>query len=105
MASDVVVSSIKVMNQYLVKLDCFDGTNFTRWQDKMTFLLTALKVHYVLDPDLTPIPEPTEDDSDELKKERKKCKEDELLCHGHIMNTLYDCLYDLYMDTQSATKI
>ena len=52
MASDAVVSSIKVMNQDLVKLDRFDGTNYTRWQDKMTFLLTALKVHYVLDPDL-----------------------------------------------------
>ena len=103
MASDAVVSSIKVMNQDLVKLDRFDGTNYTRWQDKMTFLLTALKVHYVLDPDLQPIPEPTENDSEELKKERKKRKEDELLCRGHILNTLSDRLYDLYTDNPSAT--
>jgi hypothetical protein len=61
----------------------------------MTFLLTALKVHYVLDPDLTPIPEPTENDSEEVKKERMKRKEDELLCRGHILNTLSDLLYDL----------
>ncbi|XP_050890241.1 uncharacterized protein LOC127095614 [Lathyrus oleraceus] len=105
MASDAVVSSIKVMNQDLVKLDRFDGTNYTRWQDKMTFLLTALKVHYVLDPDLQPIPEPTENDSEELKKERKKRKEDELLCRGHILNTLSDRLYDLYTDNPSATEI
>jgi len=37
------------MNQDFVKLDKFDGTNFTRWQDKMKFLLTALKIFYVLD--------------------------------------------------------
>lgn len=71
----------------------------------MIFLLTALKVHYVLDPDLTSIPESTEDDSVELKKEHKKRKEDELLCRGHILNMLYDCLYDLYTNTQSAIKI
>ncbi|XP_058752781.1 uncharacterized protein LOC131625959 [Vicia villosa] len=105
MASDAAVSSIKVMNQDLVKLDRFDGTNYTRWQDKMTFLLTALKIQYVLDPDLPPIPEPIDDDSDEVKKERKKRKEDELLCRGHILNTLSDRLYDLYTDNPSAVEI
>lgn len=105
MASDAAVSSIKVMNQDLVKLGRFDGINLTKWQDKMIFLLTALKIHYVLDPNLTPVPESTEDDSDELKKERKKHKEDELLCRVHILNMMLDRLYDLYMDTQSGTEI
>ncbi|XP_050900957.1 uncharacterized protein LOC127107683 [Lathyrus oleraceus] len=105
MASDATVLSIKVMNQDLVKLDRFDGTNYTRWQDKMTFLLTALKVHYVLDPDLAPIHEPSENESEEVKKECKKRKEDELLCHGHILNTLSDRLYDLYTDNPSAIEI
>ncbi|XP_058762700.1 uncharacterized protein LOC131636071 [Vicia villosa] len=71
----------------------------------MTFLLNALKVHYVLDPHLTPIPEPTENDSEEVKKERMKRKEDEMLCRGHILNTLSDRLYDLYTDNSSATEI
>lgn len=105
MATDESVLSIKEMNQDLLKLDRFNGTNFTCWQDKMTFLLVALKIRYVLDPDLTPIPEPIEDDTDEVKKERKKRKEDELLYHGHILNALSDCLYDIYTDTQSATNI
>ncbi|XP_050909718.1 uncharacterized protein LOC127123551 [Lathyrus oleraceus] len=104
MASDAAVSSIKVMNQDLVKLDLFDGTNYTRWQDKMTFLLTALKVHYVLDPYLAPIIEPLENESEEVKKERKKREEDELLCRGNILNTLSDHLYDLYTDNPSATE-
>ncbi|XP_050918443.1 uncharacterized protein LOC127135857 [Lathyrus oleraceus] len=105
MATDASVSSIKLMNQDLVKLDRFDGTNYTRWQDKITFLLTALKIQYVLDPDLETIPEPTENDTDEVKKERRKRKEDELLCRGHILNTLSDRLYDLYTNTASTKKI
>ncbi|XP_050918467.1 uncharacterized protein LOC127135885 [Lathyrus oleraceus] len=98
MASDVVVSSIKVMNQDLIKLDRFDGTNYIRWQDNMTFLSS-------LYPDLALIPKPSENDSEEVKKERKKRKEDELLCRGHILNMLSDRLYDLYTDNSSATEI
>ncbi|XP_050889113.1 uncharacterized protein LOC127094302 [Lathyrus oleraceus] len=105
MAIDASVSNIKVMNQDLVKLDYFDGTNFTHWQDKMMFLLATLNIHYVLDPDLTQFPEPTEDNVDEVKKERKKRKEDELLCRGHILNILSDHLYDLYNNTQSTKEI
>ena len=46
-------SAFKVMNQDFMKLDRFDGTNYTRWKDKMMFFLTALKVAYVLDPNLS----------------------------------------------------
>ncbi|XP_050875743.1 uncharacterized protein LOC127079406 [Lathyrus oleraceus] len=105
MTTDASISSIKLMNQDLVKLDRFDGTNYTRWQDKTTFLLIALKIQYVLDPDLEAIPEPTENDIDEVKKERKKRKEDKLFCRGHILNTLSDRLYDLYTNTASAKEI
>jgi hypothetical protein len=38
------VTDFKVMNQEFMKLDMFDGTNFTSWQDKMKFLLTTLKI-------------------------------------------------------------
>ena len=48
-------SAFKVMNQDFMKLDRFDGTNYTRWKDKMMFFLTALKVAYVLDPNLPQI--------------------------------------------------
>ena len=43
-----------------VHLDRFDGTNFTRWKGLLFFLLTVLKIVYVLDPNLEPIPEPTD---------------------------------------------
>lgn len=71
----------------------------------MTFLLTALKIHYVLDLEPEPILEPTDDDTNEVKKERKKWKEDELLCRGYILNTLFDRLYDLYTNTSSAMEV
>jgi len=99
------VTGFKVMNQDFVKLDRFDGTNFTRWPDKMKFLLTALKIFYVLDPNLNPLSEPTPEDTDAIKVERKKHEEDELVCRGHILNTLSDRLYDLFTAIESPWEI
>jgi hypothetical protein len=99
------VTGFKVMNQDFVKLDRFDGTNFTRWPDKMKFLLTALKIFYVLDPNLNPLSEPTPEDTDAIKVERKKHEEDELVCRGHILNTLSDRLYDLFTAIESPREI
>ena len=42
--------ALKIINQDVHKLDKFDG--FTRWKDKMRFMLTVLNVIYVLDPKL-----------------------------------------------------
>uniref|UniRef100_A0A1U7XL52 Uncharacterized protein LOC104238824 n=1 Tax=Nicotiana sylvestris TaxID=4096 RepID=A0A1U7XL52_NICSY len=88
-----------------IKLDRFDGTNFTRWRDKMIFLLSALNIYYVLDSALPPVPKPTAEDSDVVKEERKKREHDELLCRGHILNTLTDRLYDLYCNLKSPREI
>ncbi|RVW16046.1 Retrovirus-related Pol polyprotein from transposon TNT 1-94 [Vitis vinifera] len=93
------------MNQDLVRLDRFDGSNFTRWQDKVRFLLTALKIFYILDPTLAPLPEPKENDAPQVVAARKKREEDELICRGHILNALSDRLYDLYTNTNSAREI
>lgn len=87
------------------KLARFDGTNYTRWKDRMVFFLTALKIFYVLEADLTVIPDPTPDDSDSLKKKRNKRKEDELVCRGYILNSLTDRLYDLYRNLSSPKEI
>ncbi|RVW62250.1 Retrovirus-related Pol polyprotein from transposon TNT 1-94 [Vitis vinifera] len=97
--------TIKIMNQDLVRLDRFDGSNFTRWQDKVRFLLTTLKIFYILDPTLAPLPEPKENDTPQVVAARKKKEEDELICRGHILNALSDRLYDLYTNTYSAKEI
>ncbi|OIT20027.1 hypothetical protein A4A49_62186, partial [Nicotiana attenuata] len=64
----------------LIQLDRFDRSNFTRWKDKVIFLLTALKFFYVLGALLAALPESTPEDTNAIKAERKKREEDELLC-------------------------
>ncbi|RVX04643.1 hypothetical protein CK203_023387 [Vitis vinifera] len=78
---------------------------FHRWQDKVRFLLTALKIFYILDPTLAPLPEPKENDTSQVVAARKKREEDELICRGHILNALSDRLYDLYTNTYSTREI
>ena len=56
------------------RLNCFDGSNFTRWKDKMTFLLTTLKVFYVLSEDLAVIPSLSSDESEDIKRRGRKEK-------------------------------
>ena len=97
--------TLKMLNHELVKLDRFDGTNFSRWKDKMKFLLIALKLFSVLDPNLMYFPTASVEDTDEIKAQRKKREEDELICKWHILNTLSDRLYDLYTSMNSLKEI
>jgi hypothetical protein len=99
------MTTFKMMNQDFVKLDRFDGTNFTRWKDKLMFLLTALKISYVLDPNLPKLREPEPDEDAQRKVERKKREEDEVVCRGHILNTLSNRLYDLFTSIKSPREI
>ncbi|KAK4604109.1 hypothetical protein RGQ29_012569 [Quercus rubra] len=71
----------------------------------MKFLLTALKLFYVLDLNLMHFPTASNEDTDEIKAQRKKREEDELICRGHILNTLLDRLYDLYTSMKSPKEI
>ncbi|XP_026382291.1 uncharacterized protein LOC113277394 [Papaver somniferum] len=103
MDSESSMASFKIMNQDFLRFDSFDDTNFTRWQDKMKFLLTTLKVFYILT--AQPLAEPTVKDTDEQKMERKKREEDDLICRGHIPNPLSNRLYDLYNETKTAKEI
>ena len=71
----------------------------------MKFLLTVLKLFNVLDLNLMYFPTATDKDTDEIKAQRKKREKDELICKGHILNTLSDCLYDLYTSMKSPKEI
>ncbi|GKA97045.1 hypothetical protein Tco_0824939 [Tanacetum coccineum] len=64
-----------------------DGMNFTRWKEKMKFILTAFKVYYVLEgPQMGVLTE----------EEQRKRDQDETPCRGYILSTLTDRLYNLY---------
>uniref|UniRef100_A0A2N9ECZ6 Uncharacterized protein n=1 Tax=Fagus sylvatica TaxID=28930 RepID=A0A2N9ECZ6_FAGSY len=71
----------------------------------MKFLLIALKIFYVLEPNLQPIPNHAPEDTEQLKEQRIKKEEDELVCKGHILNTLSDRLYDLFTTMSSPKEI
>ncbi|GJT54836.1 zinc finger, CCHC-type containing protein [Tanacetum coccineum] len=79
-------NTMKEMTTNFGKLDKFEGHYFRRWQRKMHFLLMTLKVVYVLN---DPMPKLMEDDTVEAIRRRAKWENDDYICRGHILNTLY----------------
>ena len=71
----------------------------------MRFLLTILRIFYIIDPALAPLSKSKEDDTTEVVVKRKKMEKDELICRGYILNVLSDRIYDLYNNTHSAREI
>nr|KAJ0209067.1 hypothetical protein LSAT_V11C400185590 [Lactuca sativa] len=107
-------ASLHFMNQEFSKLDQFDGQNYTRWAEKVKFMLHVLKLSYVLDPKLAPIPDdpiPKEGEFvdptviTELEKQRILRRESEELCVGHIKNSLSDRLFDLYSPVKDPKEL
>nr|GEY99253.1 zinc finger, CCHC-type [Tanacetum cinerariifolium] len=75
--------SVKDMTSKFDKLVKFEGQDFCRWQKKMHFLLTTLKVVYVL---TTPSPVWSENETLETTRTRIKWENDDCICRGHILN-------------------
>ena len=96
------MASLKEFTANFVKLDRFDGANFRRWQKKLHFLLSSLKVVYVL---TTPKPVETEDDTLAAQRERLKWEQDDYVCNGHICNSMSDALFDIYHEMATAKEI
>ncbi|GAU45869.1 hypothetical protein TSUD_187020 [Trifolium subterraneum] len=95
-------STVKEMTKSFGKLDKFQGQDFRRWQKKMHFMLTTLKVVYVLS---TPIPELEEDETVENLRRRSKWENDDYICRGHILNGMSDPLFDIYQNVESAKEL
>ncbi|KAM0046470.1 hypothetical protein Hdeb2414_s0009g00316711 [Helianthus debilis subsp. tardiflorus] len=110
MDSELPTANLRFMNQEFVKLDKFDGQNYTRWANKVKFMLVVLNLYYILDPDLPIIPDDPPREAGELPdpdlaKQRLVRKDAEDLCLGHIKNSLSDRLYDLYAPVKSAREL
>ncbi|KAK9665145.1 hypothetical protein RND81_14G093400 [Saponaria officinalis] len=97
------MTNVKEMTMKVNKLEKFEGVDFRRWQKKMHFLLTDLKVVYVLS---TPCPEEEDDDStlEDLRK-RSKWDNGDYICRGHILNGMSDSLFDIYQNVSSAKEL
>ncbi|KAK9734016.1 hypothetical protein RND81_04G108700 [Saponaria officinalis] len=69
----------------------------------MHFLLTALKVVYVLS---TPMPEIVDDETlAEVQRKRNKWENDDYIYRGHILNGMSDSLFDIYQNVESARDL
>nr|GEV08527.1 hypothetical protein [Tanacetum cinerariifolium] len=95
-------NTVKDMTTNFGKLNKFEGHDFRRWQKKMHFLLTTLKVVYVL---TTPMPELLKDATVEAIRIRAKWENDDYICRGHILNGMSDSLFDVYMNVESAKEL
>ncbi|CAM8986156.1 unnamed protein product [Rhodiola kirilowii] len=95
-------ASVREMTANFRKLEKFEGVNFRRWQRKMHFLLTNLKVVHVLS---SPIPEAGEDAPIDAIRKRSKWENDDYICRGHILNGMSDPLFDLYQNVESAKEL
>nr|GEY74003.1 zinc finger, CCHC-type [Tanacetum cinerariifolium] len=92
-------NTVKKMTTNFEKLDKFEEHDFRRCQKKMHFLLTTLKVVYVL---TLPMPELLEDATMEAIRIRAKWENDDYICRGHILNGTSDSLFDVYTNVESA---
>ncbi|GJV97258.1 ETO1-like protein 1, partial [Tanacetum coccineum] len=78
------------------------GVDFRRWQKKMHFLLSTISVVYVL---TTPMPENGEKATVEQIQKRSKWENDDYVCHGIILNGMFDSLSDLYQNLKSGKEL
>ncbi|GJV32038.1 zinc finger, CCHC-type containing protein [Tanacetum coccineum] len=74
--------SMKDMTSKFDKLEKFEGQDFRRWQKKMHFLLTTLKVVYVLS---TPSPVWSENETLEATRKRMKWGSVDYICKSKYM--------------------
>jgi hypothetical protein len=72
--------SVRVAKDVKIQLDYFDDMNYTKLMNKMVFLLISLKIYYILNPNLSTLPEPQEDESAIVKTKRLKREKNEVLC-------------------------
>ncbi|CAM8965983.1 unnamed protein product [Rhodiola kirilowii] len=96
------MASVRDMMHQFQKLDKFEGTDFRCWKRKMHFLLTNLKVVYVLS---TPCPEVGDNAPVGAFRERNKWENNDYIARGHILNGMSDPLFDLYQNVESAKEL
>jgi len=97
-----MAASLKEITSDFVKLEKFDGRNFICWQKKMKFLLTTLKVAYILN---IARPEEKDDETIAVTRDRQKWDNNDYICMGHILNGMSDSLFDIYQSSISAKEL
>lgn len=100
-----------ILKSHVEKPERFKGSDFRRWQQKMLFYLTTLKVSNVLtDTEPTePTGEggnaPTAAQKAEYERAAGSWNHNEYNCRNYILNALDDPLYDIYSSFATAREI
>ncbi|GJV82207.1 zinc finger, CCHC-type containing protein [Tanacetum coccineum] len=97
-----MAAAMKHMVANFSKLDKFEGVDFERWQKKMHFLLSTMSVVYVLN---IPIPDDGNDATIEQIRKMNKWENDDYVCHGIILNGMFDFLFDIYQNVESGKEL
>nr|KAJ0216032.1 hypothetical protein LSAT_V11C300140150 [Lactuca sativa] len=71
----------------------------------MKFLLTTLKVVYVLSTPMPVLLESAVDEPLEATRRRSKWENDDYICRGHILNGMSDSLFDIYQNFESSKEL
>ncbi|GKD37339.1 zinc finger, CCHC-type containing protein [Tanacetum coccineum] len=94
-------NTVKDMTMNFGKLDNFEGHDFRRWQKRMHFLLTTLKVVYVL---TTPMPELLEDATVGAIRIRTKWENDDYICMGSYIECTWQRILQDFKHTLKYGK-
>ena len=96
------MASLRHFTADFVKLERFDGATFRHWQKKIHFLLSSLKVVYVL---TTPKPAVNKNETMVDARTKLKWEQDDYICKGHILNAMSDSLFDVYQNKGTAKEL
>nr|KAJ0214613.1 hypothetical protein LSAT_V11C400207050 [Lactuca sativa] len=71
----------------------------------MKFLVTTLKVVYVLSTPMPVLPESVQDEPLEVTRRKSKWENNDYICRGHILDGMSDSLFDIYENFESAKEL
>ena len=99
MSSDKERNSIK----HSEKPEAFDGKNFKRWQMKLRFYLTVLKVVDLITSEKPSLAQAADGFSNQADLDSWDSKD--YMCRNYILNCLIPELYDIYYTCKTAKEL
>lgn len=91
-----------IPNSQMEKPEKFKGANIKRWQPKMLFYLTTLKLNRYL---TETVPAQSKDGQESINVVIEAWKQGNFLCRGYILNGLDDSMYNVYSPKKTSKEL